>query len=84
MRQLVYGAPSADIRTVVVDGRVVVRDGVAVGIDLASLTRDAAAHTAASLAGERSNDAEELEAMVAEMYRQVEAAELEVDSYLRS
>jgi 5-methylthioadenosine/S-adenosylhomocysteine deaminase len=84
VRQLVYGAPSADVRAVVVGGRVVVRDGAPTGIDVAQLHRDAARHTADSLAGDRPADAAALEATVADMYRRIEATALDVDAYLRS
>jgi guanine deaminase len=84
VRQLVYGVPSADIRTVVIDGRVVVSDGKPVGVDLAKLTEQAGSFAEESLAGERPVDAAALESTVDEMYRSVEATELDVDSYLRS
>jgi 5-methylthioadenosine/S-adenosylhomocysteine deaminase len=83
VRQLVYGAPSADIQTVVVDGHVVVRDGRPVNIDLARLAKQAGPYTDESLGGERPADAAVLESLVDEMYRQVEESELDVDSYLR-
>jgi cytosine/adenosine deaminase-related metal-dependent hydrolase len=84
VRQVVYGAPSADIRTVIVDGRVVVRDGEVIGVDMAKLAEQARTYTLDSLAGERAADAAKLEALVAEMYAQVESEELDVQSYLRS
>jgi 5-methylthioadenosine/S-adenosylhomocysteine deaminase len=84
VRQLVYGVPSADIHTVVVDGRVVVKDGDPVGIDMARVTEQAAGYAADSLAGERPADAAVLESLVDEMYQQVEDTELDIDSYLRS
>jgi guanine deaminase len=84
VRQLVYGVPSADIRNVVVDGRVVVADGKPVGVDVARLIEQAGPFAEDSLAGERPADAAALESMVDDMYRQVESTELDVDSYLRS
>jgi 5-methylthioadenosine/S-adenosylhomocysteine deaminase len=84
VRQLVYGVPSGDIRTVVVDGRIVVADGKPVGVDLAALTAQAGPYAEDSLAGERPADAAVLESMVDEMYREVESTDLDVDSYLRS
>lgn len=84
VRQLIYGAPSREIRTVVVDGRVVVRDGSVVGIDLADLFAQAREHTPEMLGGERRDDAEEIERIVDEMYQRVERAELDVDSYIPS
>lgn len=84
VRQLVYGVPSRDISAVVVDGRVVARDGKPVGVDLARLAEQAGPYAADSLAGERPADAAVLEALVDEMYQQVEDTELDIDSYLRS
>jgi 5-methylthioadenosine/S-adenosylhomocysteine deaminase len=84
VRQLVYGVPSADIHTVVVDGRVVVSDGRPLNIDLARLAKEAGPHAEESLRGERPADAAVLESLVDEMYRQVEESSLDVDSYLRS
>jgi guanine deaminase len=84
VRQLVYGAPSRDIRTVVVDGRVVVRDGAVVGVDLDGLLEQARELTPDVLGGERREDAEEIERLVDEMYQRVEEAELDVDSYIPS
>lgn len=84
VRQLVYGVPSADIRAVVVDGRVVVTDGKPVGVDLARLIEQAGPYAEDSLAGERPADAAVLESLVDQMYREVEATDLDIDSYLRS
>jgi 5-methylthioadenosine/S-adenosylhomocysteine deaminase len=83
VRQLVYGSPSADISTVVVGGRVVVRDGVPVGLDLPRLHHQSRRHVVDALSAGRPTDAAALEATVAEMYARVEAADLEVDAYLR-
>jgi cytosine/adenosine deaminase-related metal-dependent hydrolase len=82
VRQLVYGAPSRDVRTVVVDGRVVVRDGEVLGIDLEDMLASARKHTAEVLGGKRRADADEIEELVDAMYQRVERAELEVDAYL--
>lgn len=84
VRQLVYGAPSRDVHTVVVDGRVVVRDGRVLAVDLDTLLERAHRHTPDVLGGERREDATELERLVDEMYQRVERAELEVDSYIAS
>jgi len=84
VRQLVYGAPSRDVQTVVVDGRVVVRDGRVLGIDFDTLLERAHRHTPDVLGGERREDAEELAQLVDEMYQRVERTELEVDSYIAS
>jgi 5-methylthioadenosine/S-adenosylhomocysteine deaminase len=83
VRQLVYGAPSRDVETVVVDGRVVVRNGRVVGIDEAWLLEKVHEHAPSALAGERSADAEQLERAVAEMYTRLEQGTVEVDAYLR-
>lgn len=83
VRQLVYGAPSAEVRTVIVNGRVAVRDGDPVGVDLKRLAEESRGYARESLAGERPADAAALEQLVAEMYERVEATDLDVDSYLR-
>ncbi|MEA2228079.1 MAG: 5-methylthioadenosine/S-adenosylhomocysteine deaminase [Solirubrobacteraceae bacterium] len=84
VRQLVYGAPSRDVDTVVVDGRVVVRGGRVLGVDDAWLLDRVAEHAPAVLAGERSDDADELERAVAAMYARLEAGSVDgVDAYLR-
>ncbi|HEX3318469.1 MAG TPA: amidohydrolase family protein [Solirubrobacteraceae bacterium] len=83
VRQLVYGSPSAAIGTVVVGGRVVVRDGAPVGFDAARVTEEARRYVADALAGDRPADAAALESMVAEMYGRIEAERLDVDAYLR-
>jgi 5-methylthioadenosine/S-adenosylhomocysteine deaminase len=48
--QLVWGAPAHSVRDVVVDGRVVVRDGRPVGVDLIDLRAEAEARRSALLA----------------------------------
>jgi cytosine/adenosine deaminase-related metal-dependent hydrolase len=83
VRQLVYGAPSRDIDTVVVGGRVVVRGGRVLGIDEAWLLDQVREHSGAALAGERSGDADRLERAVAAMYTRLEDGALEMDAYLR-
>jgi cytosine/adenosine deaminase-related metal-dependent hydrolase len=82
VRQLVYAAPSRDVRVVVVDGRVVVRDGEAVAVDLDRLLADAREYTPEVLGGERRDDAQEIERLVDEMYQRVEREPLEIDSYI--
>ena len=83
VRQVVYGSPSADVQTVVVGGRVVVRDGDTVGIDLPRLYEQSQRYVIDAMAGDRPADAAEIEAMVGELYDRVEATDLDVDSYLR-
>jgi cytosine/adenosine deaminase-related metal-dependent hydrolase len=82
VRQLVYGAPSRDIHTVVVDGRVVIRDGEVLGVDVEALLASAREHTADVLGGERSADADEIERLVDDMYQRIERSELEIDNYI--
>lgn len=83
VRQVVYGSPSADVQTVVVGGRVVVRDGDTVGIDLPRLYEQSKRYVIDAMAGDRPADAAEIEAMVSDLYDRVEATDLDVDSYLR-
>src|SRR5205823_14735235 len=68
VRQLVYGSPSAAVRTAVVGGRVVVRDGASVGLDLAQVYAQSKRYAVDAMAGDRPADAAEIEAMVGEMY----------------
>jgi 5-methylthioadenosine/S-adenosylhomocysteine deaminase len=84
IRQLVYGAASREVRHVVVDGKVVVRDGDVLGVDLDHLLARAHEYTPEILGGVRRADSEEIERLVDEMYQRVERAELEVDSYIPS
>src|SRR5829696_1023978 len=84
IRQLVYGGASREVRDVVVDGRVVVREGRVAAIDLDELLVRANECTPEVLGGVRRDDAEEIEQLVDEMYQRVELAELDVDSYIPS
>lgn len=84
IRQLVYGAASREVRDVVVDGRVVVREGSVLGVDLDQLLERANECTPEVLGGVRRDDADEIESLVDEMYQSVERAELDVDSYIPS
>lgn len=84
VRQLVYAAPSRDVDTVVVDGRIVIRDGRVLGVDFDGLLARVREHTPEVLGGERRADAEEIERLVDDMYQRVERAELEIDSYIPS
>jgi cytosine/adenosine deaminase-related metal-dependent hydrolase len=83
VRQLVYGVPSADVRTVVVGGRIVVSEGTPTGIDLPRLNEQSTRYAVDALVGDRAADAAVIEALVAEMYARVEAIDLDVDAYLR-
>ncbi|MFL5839564.1 MAG: amidohydrolase family protein [Thermoleophilaceae bacterium] len=81
VRQLVFGATSRDVRTVIVDGRVVVDDGEVVGVDMPRLLGDAAHHAAAELevTGAATGD---LEAAVRRMFDAAEAAPHPVSAYV--
>jgi 5-methylthioadenosine/S-adenosylhomocysteine deaminase len=83
VRQVVYGSPSKDIASVVVGGRVVVRDGKPVNLDVPRLHDQTRRHVVDALAVDRPADAVEIEAIVGELYARVEATDLDVDSYLR-
>jgi guanine deaminase len=82
VRQLVFGLPSRDVDTVIVNGRVVLRGGVLVGIDTDWLQDRVQAHAHEALSGPAIPGAGELERLVSEMYLRIEARELEIDSYL--
>lgn len=84
IRQLVYGAPSRDVDTVVVDGRVVVRSGQLVGIDTEWLLDRVRTHMHEALTGTASIESQQLERVVSEMYSRIDVRELELDAYLRS
>lgn len=83
-RQLVYGASAGDVHTVVVDGRVVVRDGSVLGIDRDWLMSRVEPYSAEALAGERGADADTLERLAGEAYAWADQAQLELDAYLNS
>jgi len=83
VRQVVYGSSGDLVDTVVVNGRVVVERGKVAGVDVRDLAEQAAHWSAESLAGERPDDAEAIAGLVERMYRDVEAADLDVDAYLR-
>jgi 5-methylthioadenosine/S-adenosylhomocysteine deaminase len=82
VRQLVYGAPSRDVDTVVVDGRVVMRAGKLTGIDTEWLLESVPSHMHEALAGTASPQSQRLEGMVAKMYARIDRREIEVDAYL--
>jgi cytosine/adenosine deaminase-related metal-dependent hydrolase len=82
VRQVVYGSNGNLVDSVVVNGRVVVHRGVVAGVDQRDLAKQAERWSEEALAGERPDDAEALEAMVERMYLDIEATQLDVDSYL--
>jgi 5-methylthioadenosine/S-adenosylhomocysteine deaminase len=84
VRQLVYGAASREVRDVLVDGRVVVRDGRVLAVDMDELLARANECTSEVLGGVRRDDADQIEQLVDEMYLRVERTELDVDSYIPS
>ncbi len=84
VRQLVLGAPSRDLQTVIVGGRIVVRAGQPVGIDMPWLLGRVPTCAREVLAGEASPAAEALEGLVREMYLGIERRDLDIDAYVRS
>ena len=82
VRQLVYGAPSRDVETVLIDGRVVVRGGELVGIDTGWLLESVRTHMHEALSGTASPQSQRLEQVVSEMYARIDQRELELDAYL--
>lgn len=82
VRQVVFGATSRDVRTVLVDGRVVVDAGEVVGVDMPRLLEDASHHAAAELAvtGTATGD---LERAVRRMFDGAEAEPHHVNAYVR-
>jgi 5-methylthioadenosine/S-adenosylhomocysteine deaminase len=84
LRQLVLGANGRDVRDVVVDGRVVVRDAVTTGVDeaqaLASARRYAEAEFAAAPVGDE--ESRRLEQLLGGLMERTRSRELEIDSYL--
>jgi cytosine/adenosine deaminase-related metal-dependent hydrolase len=81
VRQLVFGATSRDVRTVIVDGRVVVEDGEVVGVDMDALLERATRHAAEEL-GVAAAGADDLERVVRRMFDGAEAAPHHVNSYV--
>jgi 5-methylthioadenosine/S-adenosylhomocysteine deaminase len=81
LRQIVLGATAADVRGVVVDGRVVVDDGRVPGVDVPALLDRASAYAAEELAAS-TGDPGAVDAVVRAVYERGEAAALEVDSYI--
>ena len=84
VRQLVFGSPSRDVDSVIVGGRVVVRAGRPLGIDMDWLLARVGAHASEALEGTRTAGAQELERLVGEMYLRMERRELGMDAYLNS
>jgi guanine deaminase len=82
VRQLLYGAPSCDVDTVIVDGRVAVRQGVLTGVDTKWLAHRVRVHAHEALSGTATPQSLELERVVSEMYTRMDARELDVNAYL--
>jgi cytosine/adenosine deaminase-related metal-dependent hydrolase len=82
VRQLIYGAPSRDVDTVVVDGQVVMRSGELTGVDTGWLLESVGSHMHEALAGTASPRSQRLERIVSEMYGRMDGRELELDAYL--
>lgn len=80
VRQLVFGATSRDIRTVIVNGRIVVDDGRVLGVDLERLLDESVLHAAAETAAGGAN--QDIEEAVRRMFDRAEAAPHHVDSYV--
>lgn len=83
VRQLIYGAPSRDVDTVIVDGRVVLHEGELTSIDMAWLRERVPVHMHEAVNGTASPQSERLEQVVSQMYLRLEARGLELDAYLR-
>lgn len=86
LRQLVLGGSGRDVRDVVVDGEVVVRDGALGRVDEAAMMKSArhfaeAEFSAAPVGGEA---ALRLEALLGGLMERTRAANLEIDSYIPS
>jgi hypothetical protein len=84
VRQVVYGAPSRDVDTVIVDGRVVLRGGELVGVDTEWLLDGVRTHVHEALGGTASPESRRLEGVVSDMYARIDRRELELDAYLRA
>ena len=86
LRQLVLGASGRDVRDVVVDGEVVVRDRALTGVDeekmLKNARRFADAEFSAAPVGE--DAALRLESLLGGLMERTRSYELEVDSYIPS
>jgi 5-methylthioadenosine/S-adenosylhomocysteine deaminase len=84
VRQLLYGAPSRDVDTVIVNGRVAVRSGEVVGVDADWLLDRVKVHAGEALTGTATPESLALERVVSEMYARIDARELEIDAYLNA
>jgi 5-methylthioadenosine/S-adenosylhomocysteine deaminase len=82
VRQLVYGAPSRDVDTVIVNGRVVVRHGELVGVDSEWLIDQVKVCAHEALMGTATPESLELERVVSDMYGRMDARPLDIDAYL--
>jgi len=84
VRQLVYGAPSREVETVVVGGNVVVADGRLVGVDAGRMHE--LARTYAAAPPDPDDPGTEalmrLQDIVSGVYERAEGAELGLDSYI--
>jgi hypothetical protein len=84
VRQLLYGAASRDVDTVIVDGRVAVQRGELVGVDTDWLLERVRTHAHEALTGTATPQSRELERVVSEMYSRIDARELDIDAYLNA
>ena len=83
VRQLVYGSAGRDVRTVVVDGRVVVEDGRVLGLNVDAVLKRAVRY-AEPLAARGGAELRRLEEIVNELYAKAERAAIGLDSYVGS
>jgi cytosine/adenosine deaminase-related metal-dependent hydrolase len=86
VRQLVYGAPSREVATVVVGGRVVVEGGRVVGVDEKRMLEVARRYAPPPAdPGEHGTEAPmKLQEIVSGVYERAERSELGLDSYIGS
>jgi guanine deaminase len=82
VRQLLYGSPGRDVDTVIVDGRLAVREGELVGVDIDWLLDRVRVHAHEALTGTATPQSHELERVVSNMYARIDARELDIDAYL--
>jgi guanine deaminase len=80
LRQIVYGATSSDLHSVVVAGRVVVRDGEVAGVDVPALLERSAAYAAEDLTFS-GGDPGPVDRVVRAVFDRAEATPLDVDAY---